>query len=774
MDDKLNSHTSIETKEQPGRIRKLADKVKRRAGNTITAALMATSPMAPTATFVPASINTVTAVAPTAAKIISAWIIASLLAACWDEPDDVLEKDTTPPTINVSKSEMDITWWKEVLIQGNQLLIWNTPVASRYDNKTKNCGVALYMNWKNITSGTILSEEWTLTIKVTDDAGNVRNIDIKLNVAKNAPSITVSQYEVNVFWWVTVNIKDNQLLFWDEIIASRNDDNLQSCKVSLNFNWQEIKSWDTIKEAWKLTITITNKNSKTSTAEITVTNDAIYGLENLRNATLQVDKEINLLNWISFADGVELVKTEVEIDGKRTAVDPNHYTPSYPWTVNVIFTIQKNWKSTEIKVDNLTIHSLNYQEPSINTADMINNKYSRYNSLPQARRDFIYPHLLASYAAANRSKQDNKVHIIMWESANVDDIENIWNIWGSNHGNEGYRRIKALSLDTPIKACMHWSEIENYINEHPNNNYMISLAADHLWWSTWQELDKASETASLRRILEKENVIVVNSIADKTVNYRKLYNENIKNGDKYRSASINSNKKNKISVSWYKISGYNNYYAQNDEASLATSLPVWFEKDKWNIVMPMTSLFVWDNDTYSSYPTAVVSAVVWNAISVVMANHPWTTPEDAMTIIVDNYLIEKKFQYKDESGDLVDGWERYFIDMDKLLESELLQSKKIDNIKLNADLISLPSGNGICYMGKWIQFEYNWKKYNATTENQTILNQALKSWNIKRYRHRDTFKKFWWTNSAQFDVYVVDKSWNKFPNLHKSITKTVN
>ena len=40
-----------------------------------------------------------------------------------------------------------------------------------------------------------------------------------------------------------------------------------------------------------------------------------------------------------------------------------------------------------------------------------------------------------------------------------------------------------------------------------------------------------------------------------------------------------------------------------------------------------------------------------------MANHPGITAEDAMTIIVNNYLIEEKFQYKDEStnNNLVDG-----------------------------------------------------------------------------------------------------------------------
>jgi hypothetical protein len=146
-----------------------------------------------------------------------------------------------------------------------------------------------------------------------------------------------------------------------------------------------------------------------------------------------------------------------------------------------------------------------------------------------------------------------------------------------------------------------------------------------------------------------------------------------------------------------------------------------------------------------------------------------------MTIIVNNYLNEQIFQYKDETTNynLVDGWERYFVDIQKLLDIELLQSEKINNIQLNSNLVKLPNGKWICYVGKWIQFEFNWKKYDTTSASQSILNQALKSWNITRYRNKDMFKKYWWTNSAQFDIYVVDKQWNKIPNLHKIITKSV-
>ena len=46
---------------------------------------------------------------------------------------------------------------------------------------------------------------------------------------------------------------------------------------------------------------------------------------------MQVDQEVDLLKWLAFADGVFLVKTEIEINGKiHTITDHHHYTPEYP------------------------------------------------------------------------------------------------------------------------------------------------------------------------------------------------------------------------------------------------------------------------------------------------------------------------------------------------------------------------------------------------------------------------------------------------------------
>jgi len=220
-----------------------------------------------TPTVVPASINTITAIAPLASntvKAISLWTAANLLAACGKEdwpdwpinPNPIETKDTIAPTININQSEVDITWWKQIRIDWNQLYIWEILVASRSDDKSKNCSVELSLNWKSITSWTTISERWILTIKISDDAKNTKNADIKLN----------SYFDI---------------------------------------------SW----------------------------------LENLKNLNMQVDQEVNLLNWINLGNWAKLIKIEIEIDGEKVIIsDPNHYIPEYPWTCSIIITIKdKNW-----------------------------------------------------------------------------------------------------------------------------------------------------------------------------------------------------------------------------------------------------------------------------------------------------------------------------------------------------------------------------------------------------------------------------------------------
>lgn len=198
----LNNIEAQEPTKQPSKYSKFLDNTKKAVRDTLIKTWIAASTMAPmatttTSTVIPASINTITAIAPsasTAISTISLWTAAGLLTACswWGEdgpdipvkPDKPTEKDTTAPTIDVTLSEIDITWWKEIKITGNQLYIWSDLIASWSDNKTQNCNVTISLNWKSITSWDTIDGGWTLTISVKDDAGNSKSIDIKLDQYK--------------------------------------------------------------------------------------------------------------------------------------------------------------------------------------------------------------------------------------------------------------------------------------------------------------------------------------------------------------------------------------------------------------------------------------------------------------------------------------------------------------------------------------------------------------------------------------------------------------
>ena len=363
---RLNSIHSTESNKQPNKFSGFINNAKSAIKKTLAATSIAASSL------YPASFNSISTSAPLLsspiAKTITIWTAGSLLSTCAENIIPEEASDTIPPTIEILKPEVNITWWKEVEIIWNQLYIWGTMVASRSDNISKKCSVHIFLNWVWISSGETLNDEWILSIKVRDEVGNTQSADITLNITKDAPKITVNKHEVNIFWWTTVNIIDNQLLLWDEVIASWSDDDVKSCKVYLYFKEYQIKPWDTINEAWKLTLNITNKHWKTSSTEIILTNEAISGLENLQKSSIQVDQEIDLLQWLTFADGVKLTKTEIEIDWERTIIDdPHHYTPAYPWECSIIFTVEsKNATTAQITLDHLTIKPLDYKAITIN------------------------------------------------------------------------------------------------------------------------------------------------------------------------------------------------------------------------------------------------------------------------------------------------------------------------------------------------------------------------------------------------------------------------
>ena len=180
---------------------------------------------------------------------------------------------------------------------------------------------------------------------------------------------------VNIISGPVVSISGDELKIGDDLVASWKDDVSKSCKVELSFVSTEgttktINSGDKLSEPGKLQLKVTDEAGNTSTAEITLTSVAVYGLENLQGKSLQVDQEVNLLEGLTFAEGLTLQKVEMVQGNVHIEIEnPKAFKPEYPGSVDIIFTLTKaDGSSIEVGANGLSIRALEYSKISV--ADM--------------------------------------------------------------------------------------------------------------------------------------------------------------------------------------------------------------------------------------------------------------------------------------------------------------------------------------------------------------------------------------------------------------------
>jgi len=305
----------------------------------------------------------------------------------------------------------------------------------------------------------------------------------------------------------------------------------------------------------------------------------------------------------------------------------------------------KSWNKVEVKSDTFNIKSLKYTSPTLETADVINDHYPWFNNLTQwykefwydpsvwnNKKNFVYPHVLISYITWERYRWDNMEYIIVWEIPAGYECEDVWPNWStwSWHASGWYEHIKNSTPFANIKACgWSWEYVIKYVNSNPEKLFMLSCAADAMWWDTPKELKFQADGktikpmySALKELLQKENVIVsvaswnVSQYSNRTFNE----DENPQWKYEYNSSSVNSEKNNKITVVGYNPP-VNNVFRDDEESNLV------FWSRKWNIIIPFTNLVANDNTNLtwsaSSWPTATLSSTLWNHLSVIMHNHSW-------------------------------------------------------------------------------------------------------------------------------------------------------
>ena len=318
-----------------------------------------------------------------------------------------------------------------VSVKDNQLLFDQDVAATWTDDISKSCKVEMSLvpdggQSKTINSGDKLEEAGTLQIKVLDEAGNSSSAEIKLTLSDTkAPDITLVIQEKNVVAGVKVAIQDNQLLFDQDIAASWKDDYSETFTTELYLfvdgcEPETVNIGDVITKAGVFKIHVTDEFGNKSIAEITLLSVAITGLENLQNLSLQVDKEVNLLHGLSIAEGLSLVKVEIEQDGTRSVIpDATKYIPKVPGTINIILTLSRTDGSTiEVKVDNLTIQGIQYQSVSITDIEPVDifpqiaqieagdpNIYSYIEDLRVAEV-YVMREMMSKYGGGNYSPEE--------------------------------------------------------------------------------------------------------------------------------------------------------------------------------------------------------------------------------------------------------------------------------------------------------------------------------------------------------------------------------
>ena len=397
-----------------------------------------------------------------------------------------------------------------------------------------------------------------------------------------------------------------------------------------------------------------------------------------------------------------------------------------------------------------------------------------YYRLSEKKQQFLYPHILVSYVASEWYKADNMEYIIMGESGEEISCENVGDPSPSYigiHCDYGYRHIKNFTPSATIKSCAGaWQYALSYINNHPDNLYMFSCAADVLGGNTPDDLRKDSNYQYLKDILDKDNVIVSVASGNRSSALAIVIEESHAqmDGCNYTSASVSSNKNNK-----YTIVGCNpnqNGIFGDDEQSC---YPLGFGKG--NLIVPFTPLVTIkgneNTDTKSSYPTATFSSTLGNFLSILMKTHPGVTLEGASTIMQESYFRAEKMKYKDDDGEVKEGEDWHFFKTDEFIAREILHQDAVDAaFSSSAQEIDLPSSGGLCYIGPGIRYTIDGTIYEMTESNRPTMVSALSARKEVKWSFSGTLANTYATSSASITVRVLDHSGNLIPDIKRTVS----
>lgn len=640
------------------------------------------------------------------------WATAiGLLTACSDdEPDN--PKDTVAPTVNVSHYDIDVSWWKQVRISWNQLYIWDVLVLTCTDNVTKNCKIELSLNWRTISSWTTINEWWYLTVKVSDEAGNTRTVDINL-------------------------IVQNQLISW---------------------------------------------------------------LENLRNLVMQVDQEVNLLNWITFWNWASLVKVEIEMDWQTTQItDPQHFVPAYPWNCSIILTVK--WSDGKIVTEKVekNIRALEYQSMEINNispAEILPITWqvevwdkNAYNHIEHTRiaeatriRDMMWKYGAGSHSPAEYKQLMNRLHIGMsWEQPlwydNYELIEER-NSQPSNHAHQERNILNSLidHANLQIRGTNSLDKMYNITQNNPNNIYIF-------WYSVPLEKDKTRYLSmwnyfeKRKKLCKSQNFILFVAWWNIGTSWwylrNKIYHEDVTWDEHWvywlpstTNGKTNYNPNNHLIVSiWTNANGN---IDQTNEIYESSKFPVWIHNN---------NLFAWRTFPAHSYNTWKIEAETWkyatsyvNYVNTGVAGlcfQMFAEVEDVNQLL--NMIRSSsdlrdhiKFNWEDQPLILIDpSWffKKYCMPTDLPTQINSWETVSLNKWYYKWVIFDIP----------WAEVQINWQWIAYNDANKSVI-KSQNPMNLKWRINWELCRKMWYKwKTINWKIIAVDDNWNGL-NIHNSLS----
>lgn len=732
---------------------------------------------------------------------------------------------------SLHKSEVSISKWDKITKNSKEIFVWSEKIFA-WDNDDYTFSINFGDN-KNIqlpytleNSGDItftLTNKWkseTWTTKVTiDEVDNNKSPEITRKYPEDKTP--------NILWWVTVNMKNNQLLFWNTVMYEWKDDNTEICTPSLNIKWNsaEIKTWETIKEWGTLSYTLTDEKWKSTSVEFSIESKGI-DLTNLSNLSMQVGQETDLLQWISIPSGIQISKVEVEVNWQRQEIKGNNghylYTPTQPWTCYIYITEKWEFWNTYVEKSKnpLTIKDIEYpeyQSISINNAKPVDilpiiwqieawdkNVYSHIEHLRVAEttriRDMMRKYGTGKYSPEKYQELMSRLNTGMtWENPLwYNNYETIWWELAANpsiHAQNERFRLNALIKYANFKiACPNNitrdKVLIDFIKNSPNsiNIFWNSAFSDANNKTEYDE--RLKELNNINDLLENKNIIVFSAWTNIEKVWwllkNKIYNGEY-NADEswmYSLASLaNSNKQTHtnfhllVTISTNKNGDIN----QTGITQESSKYPVWFSKDvlfswRWFIWIEWNTIY-WDSWRYPTSTTNYFNVALTDLCFQMKAD---VKDVDELLDMIRSTALTDHIRFDlngdGDTKDNIDGQPEsqplQLINPAGVFEKYCMTTNIPSTIKA-WEIITLTKSwyLWLVFDIPWAEVKINWQwvPYNKTNESLIKSQNPMNlEWRINSNEAMKYGKK-----NLKWKIIVVDDQWNGL-NMDKEITININ